>query len=460
MPYIPKAFVHTWGTHWGDSNYAVATRSGNVGHASLSVRFAADDKGKELVEKYCRLNGIPHHLRSSQTAGEPYYEVYFSYWPGSEAYPYSLKTDLQEDQVAERLGVQFDWKDDFKKDKGIEIDRRGKKTLSPAVIIHNLPKDNPELKEKLIEYGAGSNELRKKNNEIWKIKSKGKDYKKNVKKMEVLETDIENIKKALSKIRLKRGDIPKDSPQQKDLKEQEIIQSKKLKEKFNAQEAIKLGSPDLTKVAALEEEVKILEERMRVIERSLKSKNVFDQYVTKGAPPEQTVELPIKHGNVRGLDLEGLLQGMVKVTQNTKGYSLYSSNCSAAVATALNSGIPASEAALHKKFKLIGSLGIATPQSVFAGATKGSALFQSPKAVEKTILQKFKNWLQDIKLFFGQKKNHDLVLFSAGAIQASSLTTSKDTAPLEVKIMEEDKKRMERPIDDVEQGSSSKLKRT
>lgn len=128
--------VYTWGTHHGAGNGLFhyldsALFGGDVGHASIALTIPADEKGKELVEKYCqnlpyfkkkiitkqaRINDngrIIHLKRANQNEPafeEEVYEIYFSWWPSVDAEKdYSLRENISDDTHSERRGAEFEW---------------------------------------------------------------------------------------------------------------------------------------------------------------------------------------------------------------------------------------------------------------------------------------------------------------------------------------------------------------
>lgn len=87
-----------------------------IGHASITMRVKADDKGWELIKKYC-LNGdmsekIPFQLK--QYGHEVVYEVYFSFWPdGLSSLDQDIldehsSVDMQEDvQILQEMPLEL-----------------------------------------------------------------------------------------------------------------------------------------------------------------------------------------------------------------------------------------------------------------------------------------------------------------------------------------------------------------
>lgn len=108
----------TWGTHPhagnGMAHFLDAKLfGGNIGHAALTVTFPADQKGVDLIEKYCFKDGeskpvIPFErklqnamTKEGKVEKVPVFTVYFSWWPGE------LSQNLNEDGLLERSGVHF-----------------------------------------------------------------------------------------------------------------------------------------------------------------------------------------------------------------------------------------------------------------------------------------------------------------------------------------------------------------
>lgn len=94
--------VRTWGTQReissGLRNVLRQQLQGEgVGHASVTMRLKADDRGRKLVHKYC-LNDdgsikIPFEIKQFGT--EAIYEIYWSYWPeGLQTLDNDIKTEL------------------------------------------------------------------------------------------------------------------------------------------------------------------------------------------------------------------------------------------------------------------------------------------------------------------------------------------------------------------------------
>lgn len=126
--------VQTWGTHPGAGNgmlHFLDTKlfGGNVGHASVSITFPANEQGKRLIEQYCSDPAIPYTKKkiavtkidesgnkSSPAHEEEVYEVYFSWWPSSEEKAtHSLMKDVTLDSRLERSGVAFEWDPEWEK---------------------------------------------------------------------------------------------------------------------------------------------------------------------------------------------------------------------------------------------------------------------------------------------------------------------------------------------------------
>lgn len=355
MPFEPSAVVYTWGTQHGASAYGhgakAVTQGGNPGHASIAVRFPANVRGKELIEKYCGPNRIPYSLKKLPFTGEEYYEVYFSYWPGIPKH--LLSKTLEDDQEKERLGVHFDWREELLSDSDIEIDRRGKKTLAPAMILH-ATSGNPEVNKLLEEYALYYNQFRKIENDLWKVNQA-----------------IKKSKEKTSKFDPKKLNLRKEK---------------------------------------LEEMMANMKDKLAKTKKDLADRQVpLDKYITRGTPPNNTVSLPVVDtgqdlGTRQGLDLEGILQGMVKAANHQEGYSLYGNNCSAAVATAIYGGIPKHKKTLKKKFKAKGFLGVATPQTVYNATAKGQHyLYVTHTKKPSNVLEDFLELLKEIVKAFQQK---------------------------------------------------------
>ncbi len=103
---IDTVQVRTWGTKREISNgfrnvILQQMRGEGVGHASVTMRFKADERGKELIQKYCQTEDgsikIPYQLK--QYGEEAIYEVYWSFWPSG------LET-LESDIRTEHSGVE------------------------------------------------------------------------------------------------------------------------------------------------------------------------------------------------------------------------------------------------------------------------------------------------------------------------------------------------------------------
>lgn len=111
----------TWGTHSDGGNgmshfLDVQLFGGNVGHASVAVTFPADETGVKMLEHYCYKDGevvLPFERTSHQALDEngklvskDVFTVYFSWWPDKTEKLFSLRSAINEDSVAERLGVE------------------------------------------------------------------------------------------------------------------------------------------------------------------------------------------------------------------------------------------------------------------------------------------------------------------------------------------------------------------
>lgn len=99
--------VRTWGTRYeyGNGLRAVIDKNmkgDDVGHASVTMRIPADDKGLELIKKYCiHKSGavlVPYEIKKYNN--QAVYEIYWSYWPGA------INT-LKDDIAAERKGNEY-----------------------------------------------------------------------------------------------------------------------------------------------------------------------------------------------------------------------------------------------------------------------------------------------------------------------------------------------------------------
>jgi hypothetical protein len=121
---IDTIVVRTWGTvHEEGSGLRNVMRQQvqgeGIGHASISMRFKADEQGRDLIKNYC-LNEdmskkIPFQMK--QYGNEAVYEVYFSYWPTGLSV-------LDEDILAESSSVGIKEDVDILKEMPLELKSR------------------------------------------------------------------------------------------------------------------------------------------------------------------------------------------------------------------------------------------------------------------------------------------------------------------------------------------------
>ncbi len=99
--------VRTWGTKAEYSNGLRSVidkqiKGDDVGHASVTMKIAADDDGLALIKKYCLHDDgqvkIPYEIKKYNN--KIIYEIYWSYWPGRIN---ALKNDIEE----ERKGNEY-----------------------------------------------------------------------------------------------------------------------------------------------------------------------------------------------------------------------------------------------------------------------------------------------------------------------------------------------------------------
>ncbi len=98
--------VKTWGTKHEIGNglrniLQQQMQGGGVGHASVTMRLKADDRGLELIKKHCMNEDgsvkIPHKIK--QYGNESVYEIYWSYWPeGLMTLESDIETELSGDE--------------------------------------------------------------------------------------------------------------------------------------------------------------------------------------------------------------------------------------------------------------------------------------------------------------------------------------------------------------------------
>lgn len=383
MPYPPQVFVYTWGTTPGGKKYARAFDK-NPGHISIAIRVPVNEETTKLIEKYSKkferykipivtrdvqMPGIVqmpgnkvHQMGSEKKeqkdlkedlketpkenlnlqvekkeAPEQYYEIYFSYWPDPKLL-YSFKKSLEDDQADERRGINFPWHTDRANAIGLELEHRKKVILGPELIVHHYPKEpktkeEAALKENLDKFKKIYEDLRKLNNDKWKVN------------------------KEISKA--KKG-------QKNDL-------NKHLKE--------------------LDSEIKTLEQQKKELEKILKENGDFERHISVGKPPDHTTKLPVAHGTMRGLNIEGMFEGMILVAENSEGYEYYTHNCANAAATVLRNGLQTRNKDLSEKF----NDEISTPQSIYTKViTLESAFalrpFENKKTLKSAILSGSDNY--------------------------------------------------------------------
>jgi len=382
QPFQCSARVYTWGSEIGatDLGHSLKARmtGGNVGHASIALRFPADERGKALIEKYCEKNRIPHVLKEVKIPklkfkkdaqgnytkeyevtdeiayGAKYYEVYFSWWPGLKGF--DLKKNLEEDQLLERKGVHFEWDKEFIKDDEIEVDRRRKMTLPPDLIIHNIPKeaDIGGLKHELETYAFNNNKLRRLKNQVFRLR----------------------------------------------------LQIDKLKQNPKLEKALKTCKE---KSKDLDFEIGELVAWLNDAKNKFKKAGIDSKHFVKGLPPKHVINLPVVDSqnvgnqNRAGLDLEGMLKAMDTVVNNGKGFDLYSKNCSATTNEVIAGGMDPKDKELNKRFRRSSVVGLATPQVVFQSALRTTGHFYPPDNSKKGIMQRFVLFLKALASYFKSK---------------------------------------------------------
>lgn len=178
MPSSCSVSVQTWGTDSVSNTGMLHTLDammfgGNVGHAAVSIRFPANEEGKELIQKYCfDTDGnivVPFIRQKASYADgstEEIYQVRFSWWPESDA-DRTIEFDINKDRLNERRGVQFNWSDEaastFAPESRIFKGLLGARTttLSPLAIEHRRNLGDEEIKklEAYSKYTALQQEL-------------------------------------------------------------------------------------------------------------------------------------------------------------------------------------------------------------------------------------------------------------------------------------------------------------
>ena len=196
--------VATWGTHEHGGNgmpHFLDQKffGGNTGHASISITFPADEKGRELIKKYCSNPPIPFEKHSVNQ--EEVYVVNFSWW-GSSAGPYQIAPHVNEDNIDERQGHHVEWDPKWKayiqpeeRYHGGSLSRT-KVTYDTATIVHQrglnqtqIDLMNAEARLQLLEQRLKSVDVLK-----GKLKDKESTLKKLKTRRDVIKTKSESLK--------------------------------------------------------------------------------------------------------------------------------------------------------------------------------------------------------------------------------------------------------------------------
>lgn len=171
--------VSTWGSHHNAGNGMLDYLDsqwfgGNVGHAAVTLTIPANEKGEDLIKKYCTDPKIPFtkktitvqqsvldpvtgkQVKGESTAfQEEVYEIHFSWWPPiDENSKYDLAGSLNVDSIEEWEGVNFEWApSELQKNINPQV-RRYKKalgeriiTFGPLVIVHGRELEEEQTKQ-------------------------------------------------------------------------------------------------------------------------------------------------------------------------------------------------------------------------------------------------------------------------------------------------------------------------
>lgn len=398
--------VYLWGVkpkaHKLSHQIKVKLLGGNVGHAAIALKFPADERGDELINKYCNLekNPIPYNkfyreiIVNGKKTNTPYYEVYFSAWPGTPIY----FNTLLKDQIDERNRINYNYKKNAPFYESEEIDYRKLKyffglakktiTLPPRLVINNAIVNHKYAKEINI------------------IVAK---FKRIFHELKINEDNFHELK-------LEYDFLMKKTHSDKE------IQSTILKIEDQA-------SKIQEKIWQLEDEYKTLYQEQKQI-----TKYNIDNYIKIGKLPDNKSYLPTidsensKHSNKNGLDLERMLQEMRIIADDPEEFNLHKKNCSSTTLRILQSGVLYKDRMYFKKhlpkirkyldknswiFKMF------TPQSVYNIASKTEKVFSKRKGIgmpykaifnKPESIKKILNGLKIMRTFFvNQNKFHRLI---------------------------------------------------
>lgn len=375
---------------------------GNVGHAAMSVKFPADERGDELINKYCNheKNPIPYNkfyreiIINDKKINTPYYEVYFSAWPGTPIY----FNTLLKDQIDERNRTNYNYKKNAPLYESEEIDHRNLK------YFFDLAKKTITLPPRFVSNSAAINH--KYAEEINVVVAR---FKKIFHELKIHEDNLHELKLEYDFL-------------MKKLHPDQIIQNAILKIEDQ-------GAKIQEKIWELEDEYNTLYQEQKQI-----TKYNIDNYIKIGKLPEGKSYLPTidsensKHSNKNGLDLERMLQEMRIIANDPEEFNLHKKNCSSTTVRILKNGVLHKDRIYFKKhlpkirkyldknswfFKMF------TPQSVYNITGKIEKVFSKKKGIvmpykaifnKPESIKKILNTLKIIRTFFvNQNKFHKLI---------------------------------------------------
>lgn len=308
--------IYTWKNSIKGHGFSKPIKSqllgGNVGHAALELSFPADEKGKELAQKYQNIPGLSIRKRtetipekqengSYKPKDQVNYFVYFSWWPGSNNGHYinTRKEDLE-----------LEWKNE------------------PA----------PILKQEIHEHIFGENAPAKNKTHIMGTFIRKKELTK------LKEFSHEQLKKPINDDLAYKELKADEAALQEELDPLTLKEQMYLNEKRNA--ALEQREPNqefkLT-TDECERLEKITQDLIKVkAEIELCKREIAERHISFGEPPSAVIRMPTTHDHnslTFALDAEKVLDKMASLARSTTNYNFFRFNCSTAATEIVKAGI-------------------------------------------------------------------------------------------------------------------------
>lgn len=423
-PGLHKIKVNTWGTKDKTSNgldnfVEQELFGGNVGHASIEMMLPVTEETKKLIETYCKEetfeefkahlplkaqqkltfeqymeqaeDRIPVRLvetsvplalynddgelevskkKASQTS---YYKIDFSFWPGEDGFYLS---NIEEDMIDEREGHHFEYSERAKEylqpEERIHRGKIGSQsmTYAPSVIAHQRNLSDEDFKE--IERATEAQKIKD------LLSSSGLIIKK-VKELKSLKIDG-TLGLICKNMGLQTAPIIKEFMEANPVQKGEKVDIEKFKEFF---------------IEKAREHISGLQRKRSELKKHINKVGDVDEilgrqkHVTRGLPPDHTVELPFVTESSRGLNPEAMLKKMRELTNpDAAEFNLHTKNCSKTSTAVLKAGAehdPLLSRTLGEE--ALGAIG--TPQQVIGNVERARNVIVTDK--QNTLLTRIAN---------------------------------------------------------------------